>query len=487
MLALTLPEAPSAAAPTPRTSGSATSNANSPAGSSDHSDFAQALGNSVSRSGSSGRAASHDDRSDTPRSSAATADATSTPAATVMAPGQGPTPPVQDVPAATDDSPDSADAHGSQDSDLSAPGAQTVPASLSLGNGALGTTLSGTATIPPLVPASAQDLVANPAVALADQASAASGHAASDLGRHQILATTLSLATGEQNGAGDVLATDAGAGIGVTAPASGAPTDLRRASSPSKAGHPAGTAATAAATMTLDAGSDPSQLTASAAAAAAAGSGGANGTSSTTGSAESTSGSAIGVGTARSDAGADGQGFGLAPALDAQRTTTQTAPSSGAGASTTGNAMEQAVANQVSRALVQNLPNGDKMLVVRLTPPELGTVRIEVLEHQGTLTAHLHAEDDGVRLAIEHSLPSMRDELRALDAPIRDISLSDPSSGRSFTDGQQQPQQRQRSGSARSPSGSDGFSLTVSAADAPLAGSSALGGYVDARGVDMRA
>jgi flagellar hook-length control protein FliK len=150
------------------------------------------------------------------------------------------------------------------------------------------------------------------------------------------------------------------------------------------------------------------------------------------------------------------------------------------------NAMEKAVASQVSRALIQQSPGGDRMLVVRLTPPELGTVRIEVLEHQGTLTAHLHAEDDGVRLAIEHSLPSMREELRAHDAPIRELSLSDPSSGRSFNDGQQQPQ-RQPSTSGRPSHQDASFSLSNSAPVEVASATAALGGYVDARGVDMRA
>jgi flagellar hook-length control protein FliK len=149
--------------------------------------------------------------------------------------------------------------------------------------------------------------------------------------------------------------------------------------------------------------------------------------------------------------------------------------------------MEKAVANQVNRALVQQLPSGERMLVVRLTPPELGTVRIEVLEHQGTLTAHLHAEDDGVRLAIEHSLPSMRDELRAHDAPIREISLSDQASGRSLTDGQQQSQNRSQSGSSRAPSGHEPFSISASTSLGTTSEAVALGGYVDARGVDMRA
>jgi flagellar hook-length control protein FliK len=150
------------------------------------------------------------------------------------------------------------------------------------------------------------------------------------------------------------------------------------------------------------------------------------------------------------------------------------------------NPMEKAVANQVSRSLVQNLPGGDRLLVVRLTPPELGTVRVEVVEHQGTLTAHLHAEDDGVRLAIEHYLPTMRAELRAHDAPIREISLTDQAPGRSFSDGQQQWSNRQQSTSARDSAGGERFAIAASAA-AAAPGATTLGGTIDASGVDWRA
>ena len=110
-----------------------------------------------------------------------------------------------------------------------------------------------------------------------------------------------------------------------------------------------------------------------------------------------------------------------------------------------GNAMEKALSHQVSKALIQNMPNGDRVLVMRLTPPELGTVKIEVIERMGVLTAKLHAEDDGVRLALERFLPSMRQDLRASDAPIRELSLSDQTQfQRSFADGQNQQQQQQQ-------------------------------------------
>jgi flagellar hook-length control protein FliK len=135
-----------------------------------------------------------------------------------------------------------------------------------------------------------------------------------------------------------------------------------------------------------------------------------------------------------------------------------------------GNAMEKAVTQQVQRALVQHLPTGERMMVLRMTPPELGTVRIEVIERNGVLSARLQAEDESVRVALERFLPGMRAELRSSDAPIREITLSDQAQfQRSFADGQQQQNPGQGNDSNRRPS-NDGerFSLDTTRADAPL-------------------
>jgi flagellar hook-length control protein FliK len=147
-----------------------------------------------------------------------------------------------------------------------------------------------------------------------------------------------------------------------------------------------------------------------------------------------------------------------------------------------GNAMEKVLSHQVSKALVQHLPNGDRVLVMRLTPPELGTVKIEVIERMGVLTAKLHAEDDGVRLALERFLPSMRQDLRASDAPIRELSMSDQTQfQRSFADGQNQQQQQQNAESSNRRARADEprFNTDAARSDAVVATRSApLGGRV---------
>jgi flagellar hook-length control protein FliK len=155
-----------------------------------------------------------------------------------------------------------------------------------------------------------------------------------------------------------------------------------------------------------------------------------------------------------------------------------------------GNAMEKAVSHQVTKALVQQLPNGDRMMVVRLTPPELGTVKVEVVERQGVLSARLHAEDDGVRLALERFLPSMRQELRASDAPIRELNLSDQTQfQRSFDDGQQNQQQdADRSGNRRTRDDAPRFSLDgIRSEPLPMPRATPLGGRIGPSWVDARA
>lgn len=86
------------------------------------------------------------------------------------------------------------------------------------------------------------------------------------------------------------------------------------------------------------------------------------------------------------------------------------------------NPLERAVAHQVSRAIVQHLPDGGARMVMRLTPPELGTVRIEFISRDGMVTARLMAEDEGVRQALDRALPHIRAEVRS-DHPTVDISV----------------------------------------------------------------
>lgn len=147
------------------------------------------------------------------------------------------------------------------------------------------------------------------------------------------------------------------------------------------------------------------------------------------------------------------------------------------------NPMERAVAQQVSRALLREGADGLR-LTLRLTPPELGTVRIEIVERAGILQAHIHAEDDAVRVALERQLPQLRQDLRSHDAPVRDVHLGDAWSGE-FT--RQDRNQANGRGSGNRQRGSsfhlDGIApLARSATAAPT-----LGGTIAADAVDARA
>ena len=73
------------------------------------------------------------------------------------------------------------------------------------------------------------------------------------------------------------------------------------------------------------------------------------------------------------------------------------------------NPVERAIAQQVQRAWRDR--GVDRHLVIRLTPPELGTVRVEFRNENGALTVALHAEDPAVRRALEQSLPHLKADL----------------------------------------------------------------------------
>lgn len=173
------------------------------------------------------------------------------------------------------------------------------------------------------------------------------------------------------------------------------------------------------------------------------------------------------------------------PSTTAAATAVDTAAKTAAeprSATPTANPMERAVAQQVSRALLREGADGLR-LTLRLTPPELGTVRIEIIERGGILQAHIHAEDDAVRVALERQLPQLRQDLRSHDAPVRDVHLGDAWSGEFTRQDRNQAQGRGGGNRHRSGFSLDGVApLARSATAAPT-----LGGTVAADAVDARA
>lgn len=65
---------------------------------------------------------------------------------------------------------------------------------------------------------------------------------------------------------------------------------------------------------------------------------------------------------------------------------------------------------RVARAF-QVLGDGGGQVRLRLSPPELGSVRLDVTIRNGTMTAHLEAESAGAREALLDNLPALRERL----------------------------------------------------------------------------
>ena len=96
--------------------------------------------------------------------------------------------------------------------------------------------------------------------------------------------------------------------------------------------------------------------------------------------------------------------------------------------------VDRMIAHQVLRAARDRGP--DRHLVIRLTPPELGTVRIEFrADAQGGLAISLQAEDQAVRRALEQSLPHLRAELTRQDGTVTSLAVGD---ARASADAQRQ-------------------------------------------------
>ena len=130
------------------------------------------------------------------------------------------------------------------------------------------------------------------------------------------------------------------------------------------------------------------------------------------------------------------------------------------------NPLDRVVAHQVSQQLTRSISDQQRVLTIRLTPPELGTVKVQVVEQAGgTLRVTLQAEDDGVRAALERSLPHMRQELRHQDSMVRDIQLADHHLSLSQEDQQNQQEAQQHKGQGRRGASEQAFSLD---GEAPL-------------------
>ena len=85
----------------------------------------------------------------------------------------------------------------------------------------------------------------------------------------------------------------------------------------------------------------------------------------------------------------------------------------------------------------------DGRVQVRLSPPELGALRIELSLHQGGLSARIEAETSAARNMLLDNLPALRERLAAQDVQIErfDVDVRRDGSG-SGAPGQDGPHDR---------------------------------------------
>ena len=74
--------------------------------------------------------------------------------------------------------------------------------------------------------------------------------------------------------------------------------------------------------------------------------------------------------------------------------------------------------------------NHDGPIVVRLSPPELGSLKLEISIRDGALTAHVQTDNSTARNVLLDNLPALRDRLEQQDIRIErfDVEVQDRSS-----------------------------------------------------------
>jgi flagellar hook-length control protein FliK len=113
----------------------------------------------------------------------------------------------------------------------------------------------------------------------------------------------------------------------------------------------------------------------------------------------------------------------------ASQPTRQTSAGSAQGASGGGQADRARFVQRVARAFSQVGDRGGSIRL-RLHPPELGSLRLEVTVQGGTMTARLEVETDSARAMLLDNLPALRDRLAEQQIKVGrfDVDLSDASS-----------------------------------------------------------
>lgn len=130
--------------------------------------------------------------------------------------------------------------------------------------------------------------------------------------------------------------------------------------------------------------------------------------------------------------------------LDASNINTQgaNASASASAADSMEDSIEQAALNRVTRGLHNAVRQNGGTTTIRLNPPELGMVRIEMAIQNGAVSATLQSETPSVRILLSQQLAQLRSGLESQGLSVDRLNvqaLAQPSSG-SFNANQSQQQ-----------------------------------------------
>lgn len=89
----------------------------------------------------------------------------------------------------------------------------------------------------------------------------------------------------------------------------------------------------------------------------------------------------------------------------------------------------QQLAEMASRVLVDAASEGNWRVTLRLDPPEMGRLDVQISREQGALTAHFVASTAGARAAMEQAMPMLEAQMAEQGMSLADSSVSQQHSG----------------------------------------------------------
>jgi hypothetical protein len=87
-------------------------------------------------------------------------------------------------------------------------------------------------------------------------------------------------------------------------------------------------------------------------------------------------------------------------------------------------AEQERMINRIANTIAQSENSGRTTVRLRLYPPELGTLRVEVASRNGEVTARIETSTDGARQVLNANLSGLRDTLRSAGVNMRDMEVS---------------------------------------------------------------